>query len=295
MTRCFVAILFALGAVSIPGPASAQVTTRITILTDAFGRSGDLKQDWGFAALIEHDGVRILFDTGNDAELFRHNVEKLQVDLTRLDMVVVSHRHGDHTDGLRYLLRVNPQARIYVPNDEYFGGDTPRAFFRPAPEPLPDHMRYFGGSIPASVPHGTAWKEATFERVDKDMAVRPGIRLVRNISRGGSFTETPELSLSIDTADGRVLVVGCSHPGIGQILESVDASQRPVRLIVGGLHWVTTPAPDVERMALGMRDRWKVRSVAPGHCTGEAGFAALQRVYGPRYVYAGVGTVIDVR
>src|SRR5688572_4473929 len=152
MTRtCLVALLL----LACLGPSvQAQAATRVTILTDAFGKAAALQKDWGFAALIEHDGVRILFDTGNDAERFRHNVETLKVDLTRLDFVVISHRHGDHTDGLRHLLRVNPRVKIYVPNDEYFGGPTPQVFFRPAREPLPEHMRYFDGKAPASIPHG---------------------------------------------------------------------------------------------------------------------------------------------
>lgn len=271
---------------------AAAAATRVTILTDAFGSRADLKKDWGFAALVEHDDLRILFDTGNDAALFRHNVETLKIDLTRLDFVVISHRHGDHTDGLRYLLAINPKARIYTPADEYFGGPTPPAFFLRPMESLPPHMRYFDGALPASIPHGTAWAEANFERVTGARQLRPGIQLVSNLSRGAAFTETPELSLLIDTPEGRLLVVGCSHPGIEQILESADARQRPIRLLVGGLHLVTTADAEVERLALALRDGWKVGSVAPGHCTGEVAFATLQRVYGPRYVYAGLGSTL---
>lgn len=275
-------------------PAAAEAVTRITILTDAFGRSPELKKDWGFAALVEHAGVRILFDTGNDAEMFRHNVETLKVDLTRLDFVVISHRHGDHTDGLRYLLRVNPRVKIFVPDDEYFGGPTPAAFFERAVDSLPPHMRYFDGSPPARVPHGSPWKEANSQRVTGTLEVRPGIRLVGNLSAGPRFTETPEVSLAIDTPGGQLLLVGCSHPGIELILQSVDAQRRPVRLLVGGLHWVALADAEIARLTSALRDQWRVASVAAGHCTGEPGFAALQRAFGNGYVYAGVGTVIPL-
>ena len=56
---------------------------RVTILVDAFGKPSALKMDWGFSALVEHGGTRILFDTGNNAEVFAHNVKALGVDLTR--------------------------------------------------------------------------------------------------------------------------------------------------------------------------------------------------------------------
>ena len=90
---------------------------RVTILYDAFGESKGLTKDWGFSALVEHNGKRILFDTGNDAARFEHNVKALAVDLTKLDFVVVSHRHSDHTTGLKYVLSVNPNVTVYVPAD----------------------------------------------------------------------------------------------------------------------------------------------------------------------------------
>ena len=70
--------------------ASAQSEKRITILYDAFGPPSSLKMDWGFAALIEYNGRRILFDTGNNAKIFEHNVNQLNVDLTKLDAVVIT-------------------------------------------------------------------------------------------------------------------------------------------------------------------------------------------------------------
>src|SRR3954451_1853278 len=85
--------------------ANAESEKRITILYDAFGPPSSLKMDWGFAALIEYNARRILFDTGNNARIFEHNVNELNVDLTKLDAVVISHRHGDHTSGLNYLLK----------------------------------------------------------------------------------------------------------------------------------------------------------------------------------------------
>ena len=77
---------------------------RITILHDSFGRRADLRKDWGFSALIEFGGRRILFDAGNDARTFADNTDTLGIDLRSLDFAVISHRHGDHTSGLNHLL-----------------------------------------------------------------------------------------------------------------------------------------------------------------------------------------------
>src|SRR4029077_7724014 len=92
--------------------APLPLPARVTILYDAFGERAGLTRDWGFAALIEYGGKWILFDTGNNAGIFAHNVRTLGIDLRHLDFVVVSHRHGDHIAGLSYLLQVNPNVKI---------------------------------------------------------------------------------------------------------------------------------------------------------------------------------------
>jgi metal-dependent hydrolase (beta-lactamase superfamily II) len=97
-------------------PVYAQSSTgQITVLYDAFGKTSTMRKDWGFSALIEYGGKRILFDTGNNADIFAHNVEAKGIDLKQLDFAVVSHRHGDHTSGLSHLLKINPGVNIYAP------------------------------------------------------------------------------------------------------------------------------------------------------------------------------------
>ena len=265
---------------------------RVTVLVDAFTDRTDVRMDWGFAALVEHGDVRILFDTGNDSSLFRHNVETLGIDLERLDFVVISHRHGDHTDGLRYLLRINPDVRVLTPDDEYFGGPTPRAFFARPVTALPRRMRYFNGEVPGVVTHGSPWKHARVQRVADALQLARGVEVVANTAREGPFVQTPELSLVLDTPQGKVVVVGCSHPGIETILESLRDGREVLQAVVGGLHWVTLDAPEIERLARSLRETWRVAAVAPGHCTGEIGFSVLQRLYGEDYIYAGVGSSI---
>src|SRR5262245_25901337 len=111
---------------------AAQPANRITILYDAFGKSSSLKKDWGFSAFVEYNGKRVLFDTGNNADIFAQNAKALGVDLKKLDFAIISHRHGDHTSGLSYLLSINPSVRIYVPKEGFgvFGAALPRTFYR---------------------------------------------------------------------------------------------------------------------------------------------------------------------
>jgi 7,8-dihydropterin-6-yl-methyl-4-(beta-D-ribofuranosyl)aminobenzene 5'-phosphate synthase len=115
---------------------SQQSSNRVTILYDSFGKSPAVTLDWGYAALIEYGGKRILFDTGNNAEIFEHNVKAMGVDLRNLDFVVISHRHADHTSGINYLLSINPKVKIYVPDEPWglFARGVPNDFYRKDPE-----------------------------------------------------------------------------------------------------------------------------------------------------------------
>lgn len=278
-----------------PNVADAQAQNRVTILYDAFGKPSLLRRDWGFAALIEYGGKRILFDTGNNAGIFAHNTKALRIDLKRLDFVVISHRHGDHTSGLNYLLSVNPGVKIYVPKETYgvFGSSLPGTFYRRS-ESLPPEMRYFGGASPEVIRHGTPWTRANFVYVDSLTEVAPDIYLIATVSQTPGTLELRELSLAIKTPQGLILATGCSHPGIEKILEASMAVDNHVHLIFGGLHLVTTPDPEVERITTALHEKWKVDLIAPGHCTGEPAFAALQKAFGERYLSAGLGTILKL-
>src|SRR5213595_530094 len=295
--RCRIPVCFATASILLlsAGILTAQSVNRMTVLYDAFGKSSPLKKDWGFSAFIEYDGKRILFDTGNNADTFAQNVKALGIDLKKLDFVVISHRHGDHTSGLNYLLSVNPGVRIYAPKEGFgvFGAALPGTFYR-SDSTLPSRMRYFEGRRPAELAFGTAWPTAHFVWVDSVTEVAPGVSIIPTVSQKPGTLELRELSLALRTPSGLILLVGCSHPGIETIVEASTRVGDHVYLILGGLHLVITPDAEIERVATALHDHWHVDRIGPGHCTGEPAFATLQRVFAAQYVYAGLGSTIDV-
>ena len=276
---------------AVTGKPALAAEPRITILYDAFGNDTAMKKDWGFAALVEAAGRRILFDTGNDAEIFAANVKAKGVDLTNLDFVVLSHRHSDHMAGLNHVLSVNPKVKIYAPREGFgiYGSSLPSRFYR-KDESLPAQMRYYDGKPPEVMKFGTAWQGANFETIEQTTEVAPGVTLIALVSDAPGTRELRELSLAMNTPEGLVLVVGCSHPGIEKIVEAAVAINPKIHLIAGGLHLVAAQDDAIAKTVAALKDVFKVENVAPGHCTGEPTFAALKQAFGDRYIYAGVGT-----
>lgn len=268
---------------------------QLTVLFDSFGKDASLQKDWGYSALIEIAGKRILFDTGNDPLVFEHNVKTKGIDLTNIDFAVLSHRHSDHMGGLSYLLSVNPNVKIYAPKENFgiFGSSLPSSFYRKS-EGLPAELRYFDGAPPPIMKFGTAWPTANFELIETTTQIAPGISLIALVSDKPGTLELRELSLAVDTAEGVVLVVGCSHPGIDRIVEAATAINKRIHLIAGGLHLLLAPDAEITRLTTVLHDTYRVEWIAPGHCTGEPAFAALLERYGDHFVYAGLGSAVGL-
>ena len=296
---CSAALLLLVGSAATVSAASLASSgpnkPQITILYDAFGKDSAMQKDWGYAALVEYGGKRILFDSANNPEIFAQNVKAKHIDLSKLDFVVISHRHGDHIGGLAYLLKVNPKVKIYAPKEGFgvFGADLPSSFYRKDPSLLPE-QRYYGGAPPDVMRFGSAWPGANFQLVDNTAEIASDIHLISLVSDKAGTLELRELSLAMNTPDGIVLVVGCAHPGIDNIVEAASTINPRIHLIAGGFHLVVAKDPDIEKIVTTLHDTFKVQFVAPGHCTGEPAFVALRKAFGDRYLYAGLGTTLPL-
>src|SRR2546430_4798443 len=168
-TLFFAAALASVAAVVAPaGMAAAEPNNQITILYDACGADAAMKKDWGFSALVEISGKRLLFDTGNDPDIFAANIKAKNIALTSIVFVVLSHRHSDHMAGLNHVLSVNPTVKIYAPKEGFgiFGSSLPSSFYR-KDESLPPGMRYYGGKPPEDMKFGTAWERTNIEPIHK--------------------------------------------------------------------------------------------------------------------------------
>src|SRR5262249_42017255 len=163
-------------------PAASELNS-ILNLYDAFGyQKRDTVLDWGFSALIHFNGKVILFDTGNNAEKFEHNVKALGVNLNLVDIAVLSHRHVDHISGFDYMLQVKPAVKAYLPADPVLGAPIHLAISHDPKESLagvPPEQLYFGGQTNSMEYHpGVRFRAPNAEFITTSREISEGVFLV---------------------------------------------------------------------------------------------------------------------
>lgn len=266
-----------------PGPRvhALQITVLSTMLADAgIG-------EWGFAALIDVDGHRILFDTGAHPDTVRMNAQELGIDLSGVEDVVLSHFHSDHTAGLVTLRQTlagrSPAAlsRAHVGQGFFWSRPDTRGELN---QMIAERSRYeaIGGTFIEEAElrqlHPGVWLTGAVPRVHPERNWGPAGKV--RTPNGISEDFIPEdLSLVVDTDEGLVVVSGCGHAGIINTLEFAQARIRraPIYAAVGGFHLFELDDARLNWTADHLR-RLGVVNLLGGHCTGiEAVYRIRQR------------------
>lgn len=295
----------------------SQTTITLTNVYDAFGKDiAGLNQDFGFSCVVQYNGKMILFDSGTDARKFERNLKALKIDLSKVDIAIVSHGHYDHIGGFDYLFSVNPKVKIYLPNDFTSLGAPTKFPFREKETELTKGLSkdelYFHGDQGVNdlmtVPTGRFWK-ADFEYVTKAKEVLPGLTLIPTTSAlMGTFSKyppneekprlmgMPELSAAFSTEKGQVILSGCSHSSIDTIIAaSKKLSGSEIHMVAGGFHLIPYDTAYIESLAKRMLDQHDIEHVAPAHCSGQPAFAIFKKVYGKKYKFFGLGESITLK
>jgi 7,8-dihydropterin-6-yl-methyl-4-(beta-D-ribofuranosyl)aminobenzene 5'-phosphate synthase len=230
----------------------------VTILYDNNAFSPGTEADWGYSCLVEGTEKTILFDAGTKPEVFFRNVEALDVDLTEVDLVVISHEHGDHTGALAQVLEQNHGLRVY-------------------------HPVSFSDQFVSSVRQA----EATSVPVNEPIEIVNDVYLTGEM--GGDIKEQ---SLILRTGDGLVVITGCSHPGIVEILEKTkQILDEDIFMVVGGFHLLRHSDDEMSEII----ERFKqlgVEKCGAMHCTGDRQIASFQEAYGENFVAMGTGRIL---
>jgi 7,8-dihydropterin-6-yl-methyl-4-(beta-D-ribofuranosyl)aminobenzene 5'-phosphate synthase len=259
---CLILAIIAMGRSAAP-----DRTARLTVLYDNTAAREGAAPDWGFSCLIEGMGKTVLFDTGTDPKILQANIRTLGIDAGRIEAVVISHLHSDHTGGLLSICEKRPSVTVYVPATL-----APAAF---SAVPAIDKMARQGTKI---------------VRVSDPVSLCPGVRLTGQVIGPNGI---PEVSLLLETKGGGTLITGCAHPGIVDIVRKAAAGRgKPIEAVIGGFHLSQTPEADTVRIISDMKAAGVVRCGAT-HCTGEPAIARFRDAFGKDFIPLGVGRVID--
>jgi 7,8-dihydropterin-6-yl-methyl-4-(beta-D-ribofuranosyl)aminobenzene 5'-phosphate synthase len=285
------------------GGAQHQVQElEITILSSQVAESLVGRGEWGFAALVESDGRKLLFDTGSYSDTVLQNAELLGIDLSQVEDVVLSHNHGDHTGGLlelrRALMQKNPKAlhRAYAAPTIM----APRRNNPPGWMPMDALKKEFeamGGKFvfveePQEVLPGL-WLTGPVPRPHDESSMYPLVRIEVELEGKWHLDTVPEdMPLVAVTKDGVFLLTGCGHAGlVNSVQFARKLTGQPVAGAVGGFHLFLYSDDELRWTAEQLRNSG-VETLSGAHCTGIESIMKLRQLLdatADRVYVSGVG------
>ncbi|MBO5336302.1 MAG: MBL fold metallo-hydrolase [Lachnospiraceae bacterium] len=297
-----------------------QITTLIENEPDD---KGELKYEHGLSLYIEFQGKKILFDTGQTGA-FLENAKALGKSLEAVDYILISHGHYDHSGGVPRLLETLEKKLVLSedkPTDKIpmlVGAE----FFHPKYKQLPNGSRHYNGNPFGEGEVGNA--PVVLKKINQDITyIAENIVVFKNFKRYTKFEQinpkffvkqlqvgtdkagigiepqekylqdefVDEIALGLITTKGIVLVVGCSHVGIVNILENVtERTGLPIYAVLGGTHLVEAGEERLQETMSAFR-RLKVQEIAVSHCTGEQGMFYAKRAFGANFIRNNTGNV----
>ncbi len=218
---------------------------------------------WGFSCLVDET---VLFDTGEKWEYLFENMESLGIDISKIEKVVISHDHWDHTGGLWGLLEKTKNIDVYVcPNFS---------------EEFKKKVVSLGGNL---IP------------VEKLTSIKDKIFTTGEIAGNYKGSFIAEQALLIKKNEGIIIVTGCSHPGIVKIIRHVKENFREERIIFvfGGFHLMDNDTREIELIVKKFKELG-VEKVGPTHCTGYDAQVIFEEAYKSNFIKIAAGKILDI-
>ena len=232
----------------------------LTIVYDNNQYDRALEARWGFSCYIKGAEKTVLFDVGGEGSVLMGNMAKLEIDPHTVDAVVLSHVHHDHVGGLSSFLSHHPSVTVYLP--------------RSLPQSIKDTVRLAGAHL---------------------VEVHGSIKICKDIySTGELGTFIREESLIIRTSKGLIVITGCAHPGIVNIVKRAkEMLKSDVYMVLGGFHLCWMNLSQVNKVIKGVK-KAGCKKVAPCHCSGDLARKQFEKAYGEEFIRIGVGKTITI-
>ncbi len=245
-------------------PASGQqvklnkagaTAVELQIIYDNYVATPGTTADWGFACAIDINDQQILFDTGTNPKTLVDNINILDYDLKSIDQIVISHDHHDHIGGLKRVLSEIKNIPVYLPEG--------------AAKQLTTLVEEAGGQVEA---HILARKIADHVWLSGTMG-----------------DQIREQCLVINHKKGLIIITGCSHPGIVEMLDSIkNRFGKEIYAVIGGFHLMQHSQKQINEIIADFEELG-VSHCGCTHCTGDRQIGWFKAAYGERFLEMGVG------
>jgi 7,8-dihydropterin-6-yl-methyl-4-(beta-D-ribofuranosyl)aminobenzene 5'-phosphate synthase len=273
---------------------------RITTLSEnTAGRDGFLGE-WGLSVLVESDGTKVLFDTGQSVSII-HNARLLGVDLSQIDKIVLSHGHFDHTGGLKQVLgQIGRQIEVIAHPDiwqeKYVTGQGGSDYIGIpfSPKELEELGARFNLTADPVAISDTIMTSGQIPMVTDYEAIESSLTVKTN----GDFEPDPmrdDQALIIKTPPGLVVILGCAHRGIINTLYHAQkiSGVKKIDTVLGGCHLLNASEERIWRTIAALKELG-VRRLGACHCTGMAASVIMAQEFGAGFFSNHAGTVLDL-
>jgi 7,8-dihydropterin-6-yl-methyl-4-(beta-D-ribofuranosyl)aminobenzene 5'-phosphate synthase len=275
-----------------------EMTIKITTLSENTASAPELLAEWGFSVLVEIDSLTVLLDTGLSSTVV-HNAGILGIDLKKVDRIVFSHGHYDHTGGLQNVLQLMRKKVEIIAHPEIWGEKYTRLgkntyyyigipFQRPGLESLGASFNLSRSPVRIT---DDVFTTGEVPEITEYEQIEPNRFFVKEDGELKPDTLADDLALIINTKPGLVVILGCGHHGLINTLRQAQKLTRrqEIRMVIGGYHLLGASTERV-RLTLAALKEMDVQKIGVSHCTGLPAAAIMAQELGDRFFFNNAGT-----